>query len=130
MKSFRRESEASGEEGEEVESWKRKVIWVEFEETQDYVREAKDLNQDEREETSFVPSANPLFLCDKRCSEKILSFWQFASVVMKEDEKSHTTNSCQQCYNESLVAKGDKPLTKWQWYEFVEKRRNVEGDGS
>ena len=36
-KSSRRESEAPGEEGEEVESPKRKVIRVESEETQDYV---------------------------------------------------------------------------------------------
>ena len=100
---------------------------MESEETQDYVREAKDLNQEEAEEMSFAPSAisvpqKPLFRCDNRCSgKKTLSFWQFASVVMKEGEKSYTTNLCQQCYNKFLVARGDKPLTKWQWYEFVEK---------
>ena len=38
-KSSRRESEASGEESGEVKSPKRKVIRVESEETQDYVRE-------------------------------------------------------------------------------------------
>ena len=48
VKSSRRESEVPGEEGEEVKSPKRKVIRVESEETQDYVREAKDLNQDEK----------------------------------------------------------------------------------
>ena len=46
VKSSRRESEVPGVEGEEVESPKRKVIRVESEETQDYVREAKDLNQE------------------------------------------------------------------------------------
>ena len=72
------------------------------------------------EEISFVPSAisvpqKPLFRCDNRCSEKTLSFWQFASVVIiKEGEESYTTNFCQQCCNESLVARGEKPLTKWQ----------------
>ena len=44
VKSSRRESEAPGEEGEEVKSPKRKVIRVESEETQDYVRDANDLN--------------------------------------------------------------------------------------
>ena len=43
-KSSRRESEAPGEEGEEVKSPKRQVIRVESDETQDYVREAKDLS--------------------------------------------------------------------------------------
>ena len=56
VKSSRRESEAPGEEGEEVERPKRKVIRVECEETQDYGRETKDMNQ-EAEGTSFVPSA-------------------------------------------------------------------------
>ena len=90
------------------------------------MREGKDLNQEEGEEISFVPSAisvpqKPLFRCDNRCSEKTNSFWQSASVVMKEGEESYTTILCQQRYNKSLEAKGDKPLTKWQWYEFVEK---------
>ena len=44
-------------------------------------------------------------------------------------KESYTTNLCQQCHNKSVEAKGDKPLTKWQWYEFVEKRRIVEGYG-
>ena len=44
MKSSRRESE--------VKSPKRKVIRVESEETQDYVREANDMNQEEAEEIS------------------------------------------------------------------------------
>ena len=106
----RRQSEAPGEEGEEVKNSKRKVIRVESEETQDYVREAKDLNQEDAEEISFVLSAisvpqKPLFRCDKRCSEKTLSFWQFTSMVIKEGEESCTTNLCQQCYNVSRVAK-------------------------
>ena len=45
--------------------------------------------------------------------------WQFASVVIEEGEKSYTTNVC---YNKILVAKGDKPLTKWQWYAVLEKK--------
>ena len=39
-KNSRRQSEAPGEESEEIKSQKRKVIRVEFKETQDYVREA------------------------------------------------------------------------------------------
>ena len=116
-KSSRRESEAPGEEGEEVKSPKRKVIRVESEETQDYVRETKGLSKEEAEEISFVPNAisvpqKPLFRCDNRHSQKTLSFWQFASVVIKEDEESYTTNVCQKCYNKSLVERGGKPLTK------------------
>ena len=97
---------------------------MESEETQDYVREANDMDQEEGEEISFVPSAisvlqKPLFRCDNQCREKTLSFY--------------TTNLCQKCYNESLDAKGDKTLRKWQWYEFLEKKgaswKAVENDG-
>ena len=75
-KSSRRESEAPGEECEEVKSPKGKVIRVESEETQDYVREAKDLSQEEAEERSFVPGAisvaqKLLFRCDSQCSENL-----------------------------------------------------------
>ena len=80
-KKHRRQSDAPGVEGEEVKSPKRKVTRVESEETQDYVRETNDRNQEEAEEISFVPSAisvpqKPLFRCDNRCSEKTLSVWQ------------------------------------------------------
>ena len=37
----------------------------------------------------------PMFRCDNQCSEKTLSFWQLASVVIKEGEESYTTNLCQ-----------------------------------
>ena len=114
------------------------MIRVESEETQDFVREANDLDQEEGEEISFAPSAisvpqKPLFRCDSQCSEETLSFWQLASVVIKEGEESHTTNLCQKCYNESLKAKGDEPLTKRQWHGFVEKNgatwKTLENDG-
>ena len=106
---------------------RRKIIRVDSKETQDYVREAKDVDQEEAEEMSFVPSAisvpqKPSFRCDNQCSEKTLSFWQFASVVIKEGEESYTTNLCQQCYNKHLEEKGEKSLTNLQWYEFVEKK--------
>ena len=68
-------------------------------------------DQEEAEELSFVPSAisvpqKLMFRCDTRCSEKTLSFWQLASVVIQEGEESYTTNICQKCYNDSLKAKG------------------------
>ena len=73
---------------------------------------------------SFAPSAisvprKPMFRCDNQCSEKTLSFWQLASVVIEEGEESYTTNLCQKCHNESRKPKGDKPLTNWQWREFA-----------
>ena len=37
---------------------KRKTIRVESEETQDYVREANDMGQEEDEEISFVPTVS------------------------------------------------------------------------
>ena len=55
----------------------KRIIRVESEETQDYVREAKDMDQVEVEEMSFVPSEisvpqNPLCR-HSQCSEKKLS---------------------------------------------------------
>ena len=117
---------------------RRKIIRVDSKETQDYVREAKDVDQEKAEEMSFVPSAisvpqKPLFRCDNQCSEKTLSFWQFASVVIKEGEESYTTNLCQQCYNKHLEEKGEKSLTNLQWYEFCGEKgaswKAVENEG-
>ena len=50
-----REREAPSEEGEgeEIKSPKRKVIRVESEETQDYVKEAKSTEHEEEEEKGF-----------------------------------------------------------------------------
>ena len=123
-KSSRREREAPDKLCEEMKSPKRKVIRVESEEMQDYVREAKSAEQEEVKEWIFVPSRisvpqKQLFLCDNQCSEKTLSFWQLASVVMQEGEESYTTSVCQKCYNDSLKAKGEKPLTNWQWRQFA-----------
>ena len=74
------------------------------------MREAKDTGQEEAEGLSFVPSAisaprKPMFRSDNQCSEKTLSFWQLASVVIQEGEEPYTTNLCQKCYNDSLKAK-------------------------
>ena len=81
------------------------------------VREAKDTDQEEAEEMSFVPSASSaprrhLFCCDNQCSEKTFRFWQIASVVIKEFEEPYTTNLCRKCYNESLKARRRKLTDK------------------
>ena len=88
----RREREVPGEESEEKKSRIRKVIRVDPDETQDYVREAKSAEQEEVEERIFAPSAvrvpqNMMFRCDKQCSEKSLRYWQLASVVINEGEE-------------------------------------------
>ena len=67
------------------------MIRVESEETQDYVREAESAEQEEMEERRFTPSAvsvpqKPLFRCGNQCSEKTLSCWQLASVVVHKGE--------------------------------------------
>ena len=69
------------------------------------MKEANDMNQEEAKEISFVR-------CDNKCSEKTLTLWQFASVVMKEGEESYTTKLCQQCYNKSLEAKRRQNIDK------------------
>ena len=98
-----------------IKSPKRKVIRLEFQETQDYVREAKSTDQEEVEELSFVPSAisvpqRMIFRCDNQCNGKTRSFWQLASVVIRE------------CYNDSLKAQGEKTLANWQWREFAKQK--------
>ena len=71
-KSTRREREAPGEEGEEINnSPKSKVIRMETEEPQDCVRESSNLGRDEAQEISFVLCAistpqKPMFWCDNR----------------------------------------------------------------
>ena len=53
--------------------------------------------------------------------------------MIKEGEELYTTNLCQQCYNKSLEAKEDTPLTKWQWYSVYREKgaswKAVENDG-
>ena len=121
------DGKALGEEGAEILSPKRKVIRAESEETQDYVKESLNLIRDEAEETSFLPSAfsitqRPKFWCDNRCSDNALKFWQFASVVVEDGKESYTANLCQQCYNESMTAKGLASVKNWQWKAVVEKK--------
>ena len=67
-------------------------------------------------------SAEAFFRCDNQCSEKTLSFWQLASVVVNEGVEAYTTNLCQKCFNKHLQAKGGKPLSNVQWRQVVEKK--------
>ena len=112
---------------EEIRSPKRKVMRVESEETQDYVREAKSAEYEEDEERTFVPSAvsvplKPLFRCDRQCSEKTLNYWQLALVVVNEGDEAYTTNLCQMCFNKHVRAKGEETLTNVKWRQVVEKK--------
>ena len=92
------------EGSDEIQSLKGKVVRVESEETQDYVRETLAISQEEAEETGFVPSAlgepRRAIQCDNRCSEKAVRYWQIASMVVEEGGEAHTINLCQQCCNE------------------------------
>ena len=111
----------------EIQSPKRKLIRVEPEETQDYVRETLAISQEEDEEMGFVPSAlgeprGPVHWCDNRCSEKFIRYWQIASMVVEEGGEARTINLCQQCYNENLVQQGKQPLKLWQWKGVAEKK--------
>ena len=112
----------------EIQSPNKKVILVESEETQGYVRKSLNLSRDEAEEVSFVPSANsipqgPMFWCDNLCSDKALSFWQFASVVIDDVKESYTANLCQQCCNERFGGKRTCTLEELA----VENSRGEEG---
>ena len=89
------------------------MIRVESEETQDYVRKQRVRSRKKWKrgclyQVRSVFPQNMMFRCDKQCSEKSLSYWQLASVVINEGEESYTTNSCQKCFNNSLKAKGEK----------------------
>ena len=81
------------EEGAEVQSPQRKVIRVECEETQDFVRDSLNLSREEAEEISFVPCAlsvpqGPVFWCDNRSNDKALRFWQLAWLVVDDVEEA------------------------------------------
>ena len=77
------------------------------------MREANEVNQEEVEETSFVPSAisvrqEPLVRRDNQCSEKTP---QLLTVRVGGDKG-----------RSGIIHEEDEPLTKWQWCEFVENK--------
>ena len=105
----------------------RKGIRVESEEAQDYVREANGMDQEEAEEISFVPSAisvpqKPLCRCDNQCSEKTLSFWQLASVVMKKGEGIIHNQFMPAMIQQASGGKRGQTVDKVAVDEFVEKK--------
>ena len=114
------------EESVEIQSPKRKVIRVESEETQDYVRETLVISQEEAEEWAScqAPLRRPIYWCD---SEKAIRYWQVASMVVEEGGEAHTIKKCQQCYNEKLAQQGKQPLKLWQWRGVVEKKAHRGG---
>ena len=114
----RREREMLNE-GEEIRSPKRKVIRVESEETQDYVREEKITEFEEEKQRTFIPSAvdvplKPLFRCDKQCREKTLSYWQLASVVVNEGDEAQNDQPVSDVFQQTLAGKsgGRKAVVK------------------
>ena len=73
-------------------------------------------------EEVHIERGGPLFRCDNQCSEKTLSYWQLASVVVNEGDEAYTTNLCQKCFNKHLQAEGGEPLTNVKWRQVVEKK--------
>ena len=77
---------------------KRKVIRVESEESQDYVRETLAISHEEAEEMGFVPSAlgeprGAIHWCDNRKrSETAIRHWQIASMVAEEGGRCFCSN--------------------------------------
>ena len=88
------------------------------------------------EERIFVPSAvsvpqKPLFRCDNQCSEKTLSYWQLASVVVNAGDEAYTTNLCQKCFQQTLDRQKVKKkrcqmCNRGRWWK---RRRTAEGCG-
>ena len=110
---------------------------MESEETQDYVREAKSTAYEEEEERIFVPSAvsvpqKPLFRCENQCSEKTLSYWQLASVVVSEGDEAWTTN-LSNVFQQTLAGKRRRTTDKCAVEAGCGKEgvsgKNVENDG-
>ena len=64
------------------------------------MKEGKSIKYEEEEGRTFVPSTasvpqKHLFRCGTQCSEKTISCWQLASVVVNEGDEAYTTNLCQ-----------------------------------
>ena len=102
----RREREVPGEDGEEINKSEKESDSSGIRRNA-CLRKRSSAEQEEVEERIFVPSAvsvlqKMMFRCDKQCSEKSLSYWQLASVVINEREESYTTNICLKCFNNSL----------------------------
>ena len=102
----------------EVLGPKRRVIRVESEETQDYVREKlahEDFSQEAADEIGFVPSAlseprGATHWCDNRCSEQAFRYVEIAQMVTEEGGEARTVNLCRPCCSERLVQQGKQPL--------------------
>ena len=88
------------------------------------MRKAKDTDQEEVEDISFVPSAisvprKPMFRCDMLWSAKTLSFWQLASVVIKEGFGITHYQLVPEMLQRVPEGQRKTTLTNWQWREFA-----------
>ena len=111
----------------EVQGPKRRVIRVESEETQDYVRETLAIIQEEADEIGSVPSVfseprQAHYWCENRCIDKALSYMQIASMVIEEGGEARTINFCKLCHNAKLVQQGNQPQKSKEWKEVLEKK--------
>ena len=110
-----------------AEVQKVKMIRVVSEETQDYVREALAISQEEADEMCFVPSAlceprGAIYWCDNRCSEKAIRYWQRASMVLEDGGEARTINVYKLCYSAKLEQQGKQQLKLCEWNKVVEKK--------
>ena len=102
------------------------------------MKEGRSTEHEEEEERTFVPSKvsvplKHLFRCDRQCSEKTLSYWQLASVVLNEGDEACTTNLCKMCFNKTLAGKRRRTTDKCEVEASCGKEgvsgKNVEKDG-
>ena len=119
VKNHRSHSGVPGEKGEEIKSPKRKTIRIESEETQGYARESKEHGSGRSGRTNICTECNQCFakadvsLRQSVQRKKTVSFWQLASVVIREGGESKATNICQ---------KRRKTLTNCQWRHSAEQK--------
>ena len=99
----------------------KKVVRVESEETQDYVRESSGGSRRNKLRAKRAQHSTRTYVLVR--SDKALRFWQFASVVVDDLKGSYTVNLCQQCYNEELTAQGLAPLKfkqgMWEYFSLA-----------
>ena len=131
MKEMEADEAALHEASAEIQSLRRKMIRVESEQPQDYVRETRAISYAEAEEMGFVPSAlgeprGAIYWCDHRRSEKAIRSWEMASMVIEERGGARRFNLCQQCSHGKLMQQSKQPLKLWQWKFVVEKKAHRE----
>ena len=113
--------------GEEIRSPKRKVIRVESEETQDYVREEKITEFEEEKQRTFIPSAvgvplNPCFGVTSNAAQRTSAFGTWRRWRLMKAMK-HFRPTCVRSFSATTCRqKEKKPLSNVQWRQVVEKK--------